>query len=188
MKKILLLFVGTLLLCSCLYDRVTHMDEEDLKLLDVFEKDVFCFVSDSNEVDYLVVDSTQIRNSTSPWQKDESTNEYIASGLLFYRIIHKGEIIYGSLYIEKKLEDSPVFFELTLDDLFTGYEPLDPTTVPQDTTINDVKYNDCYVIDDRYERSERMVDKVGLVYSFVWSKSKGLLQYKLKTGEVYTRK
>lgn len=56
----------------------------------------------------------------------------------------------------------------------------------QPVILNGTKVTDCVVVDDKNSEWGKYQIKYG-VTSFVWSKSKGLLQYSFLGGEVFTR-
>lgn len=198
MRKILrytfYLFLPYLLLLSTgLVWHVTHMDKSDLDWMSHYQTgDCEYFISQYGHMDALQVREKNIRNTYTLINNSIGNHSYIAGGHIHYIIVHKNDTIEGCWGVRKVEQNEPVFVSFRLGDRFnndTGNaEEIFSYVFPQiqPVIINGTKVTDCVVADDK--NSDWGKYQIGYgVTGFVWSKSKGLLQYSFLGGEVFTR-
>lgn len=182
MKKIIYTILGTFLLTSCLYDAMYFLSDKDMEWMAPYSTNDTIIFASSRGQDTMIVESKTLHNDHWPFVQNEGTNMYLGNASIEYSIRHDGELLKGEIVIIKKEEDClyvGILFgnrhykcenekELHFDSFtFAGIKYMDLIKVENS---NSILYDDCCL---------------NTVY-FIWSKSKGLLQYKYLNGEVYT--
>ena len=192
MKKKIFIYIVLpylLFLSTSLVWHVTHMDKSDLMWISHYDVgNCEFFISQYGNIDALVVKKKDIWNSYKPFNNSIGYHDYIAGGYVDYIIYHKHDTITGSWVITKEFQSRPVYAYFSLDDRFNkdsglGNFYITPTT--QSALINKTIVKDCFVANDK--NSQLKVPQNYHVKGFVWSKSKGFLQYSFLNGEVFTR-
>ena len=175
------------------------MDDEDLRWIEKYEVgDCIHFYSDSNKKDLMIVYSKDINNSLNP-DKSLAFDKYIANAHIEFAILHRHQLLKGDLSIWKENNLFPVYIGPGLNNQHTilcnqrvlsndeyaakNYHLLNL----KDTIISGIKYHDCLIIDETNSWQLETSEPSDEIQSFIWSKSKGLIQYTMKTGEVFTR-
>ena len=180
------------------YSEVTHMDDEDLRWIEKYEVgDCIHFYSDSdsNKKDLLIVYSKYIDNSE---HRSVFFDDKYADASMWYALFHRNHLLRGNLKITKE-NRFPVLIDLSLhnqnanlcdqqvlstdDYAAKNYHLLQL----KDTIISGIEYHDCLIIDETNSWQLETSEPSDEIQSFIWSKSKGLIQYTMKTGEVFTR-
>ena len=198
-------FLSILLPSLLEYKEITHMDDEDLRWIEKYEVgDCIHFYSDSdsdsdsNKKDLMIVYSKDINNSLNP-DKSLAFDKYIANAYIEFAILHRHQLLKGDLSIRKENNLFPVYIGPGLNNQHTilcnqqvlsndeyaakNYHLLNL----KDTIISGIEYHDCFIIDETNSWQLETSEPSDEIQSFIWSKSKGLIQYTMKTGEVFTR-
>ena len=153
--------------------------------------DVEYFLSNKGNIDILLVKEKEIWNKIKIFRDNKGFNEYIAGGCFKYIIYHKSDTIDGYFSINKAFQFEHVFLNFSLADRFCS-DSFDDTGIfgiPQNlqsVKISGIKFCDCLIANDTNSDWWQSPIEYG-VTGFVWSKSKGLLQYSFLGGEVFTR-
>ena len=178
-RYILLTLVMVLSLSTL--SNTTYFDDDDLMWVDSYiEGDTIRFVSNNGDTDTMIINDKRIYNS---WFNVNPVREkgpaYKATAYINYTILHNKEKLSGELNIVKYEKDKPVFGRLKLDklsiDIYNKKNRIKEYRI-KEYRINEELLDDCLMSDTNcYEDF------------FVWSKSKGLLQYQLGDGLKYTR-
>ena len=178
---IVLLFLNT-----CIYHKITHLDSTELEWVNnryVGEKK--SFTSGNGIIDTAIITEVVVENSYSPFNSNPNvSSEYQAIACVYCKIIHNGDSIDGSLFIEKQDNSEPVYFHANLGDLYA----FDVKQSPSKFWVNNVPYDDCLIFDERNSSVSQSFKNDNPIISLVWSKSKGLLQYKFKDGTLFYAK
>lgn len=176
----------------CVNWKITHMDSDDLAWMKTYEiGDVEFFLSNKGNIDILLVRGKDTWNKFKIFRDNEGSNEYIAGGCFNYIVYHKSDTIDGYFSINKAFQSEPVLLSFSLADRFCS-DSFDDTGIfgiPQNlqsVKICGIEFHDCLIADDKNSDWGKYQIEYG-VTSFVWSKSKGLLQYSFLGGEVFTR-
>ena len=182
MKKILYTILGTFLLTSCLYDAMYFLTDKDLEWMAPYKQgDTVLFLS-SNEIDTMTVDEITLYNDDNSWRENEGTSTFMGNSSFMYTIRHSDEVIDGDFCIIK--EDSmrlSLYLNLRRRRRIV-YDEKELQLCSQN--IEEIQYDDLIKVDD--SNSELYTKEPFNTVYFIWSKSKGLLQYKYLNGEVYT--
>lgn len=182
MKKIIYFLFTIMLFSSCLYEKMSHLSDDDLTWMEPYnEGDTVLFVS-SSDMDTMVVREKPLHNSFWPFRENEGSSEYVANGSIKYIIKHDGKSVDGRCIIFRE-GNGRLYVGFTLQTRRLHYE--DDTKICFDSIkIKNSVYTDVIKISDS-NSSSYSVGRIANEY-FIWSKSKGLLQYKYLNGEVYT--
>ena len=158
MKKICIFLLCTFLMTSCVYWGMYHFSDDDLVWLSPYDEgDTILFRSETDEMDTLIVNEKYVKDTYWPFMENEARNVMEAYGFLDIDVIHQMQLTRSSVSITKKDGD-----ELAV--LIAFAHRVQECDKGKDfSSPNDIK-------------SEY----------FIWSKSKGLLQYKYLNGDVYT--
>ena len=185
MKKMLFVFMGTLLFSSCLYEAVYILDADDLEWMEPYkQRDTMVFVSeDCNSMDTMIVDVKRLNNDHhAMFVPNEGTSVYNANGYFECTMFHDTEHFECGLLITKEKEDEMLvhleFKERVL--MFVTKKDIKKTNM----MLNGVEYDDAVIVDD--SNSEFTHNARHYFKYFIWSKSKGLIQYQYMDGTTYT--
>jgi len=180
-NKSLILF-GTLLFSSCLYKAWYNFEGDDLAWMEPYkERDTVVFASSSG-MDTMIVNKVTLNNSHPLFVPNEGTPVYNANGYIESIMFHNKAHYECELTIVKRKDDLMevylLFKERAL--MFVNQNELHLTNV----VVNGIEYDDAVIVDDS-NSAPRHNARYCCDY-FIWSKSKGLLEYKYQNGEVYT--
>lgn len=182
MKKILYTILGTFLLTSCLYDAMYFLTDKDLEWMAPYEKGDTILFQSSNGMDTMTIDEITLYNDDNPWRENEGTSTFMGNSSFMYTIRHSDEVIDGDFCIIK--EDSmrlSLYLNLRRRRRIV-YDEKELQLCSQN--IEEIQYDDLIKVDD--SNSELYTKEPFNTVYFIWSKSKGLLQYKYLNGDVYT--
>lgn len=179
----LLLLIPIIDYAYSLYDRHTHMDDEDLLWMNVYsEEDIRLFTSlDGSSIDTMFIYKKDIWNSTSLFWNGPIGGLYLAGGQFKYILIHDKDSITGTMSISKKEKENPVWLDFRLGGRF-GF---DIKQEMKTTIIHGIKYNDCIYVDDTNSSISEYFQDSLRISSFIWSKSYGLLEYTFVNSDKY---
>ena len=200
MKKLILL-TTFLLLASCKYTDIHLLDEEELTWADAYEDgDVILFKS-TNDMDTMYVNKS-VSNQVGFWgipiidtyNGGASFDNVIihnqdSIGMFFMliksfdenfvRLVSNFSNRYCAAFLQTRNADTKLpIFGRRYAELGTIKELLSRTY-----TINGVDYNDLLIIND--DNSNISMESPNNCEYYIWSKSKGLIQYKYENGDVY---
>ena len=182
MKKILYTIFGTFLLSSCLYDAMYFLTDKDLEWMAPYKQGDTVLFQSSGGIDTMTIDKFMLYNDDNPWRENEGTSTFMGNSSFMYTIRHSDEVIDGDLCIIK--EDSmrlSLYLNLRRRRRIV-YDEKELQLCSQ--VIEGENYDDLIIVDD--SNSELYTKEPFNTEYFIWSKSKGLLQYKYLNGEVYT--
>jgi len=180
----------TLVMCSfvsCTYNYVSLLSEKDLEWMEAYnDGDSVLFSAPDGRVDTMIVSRT-VSNTPGKFGL-YCFSDYRGQGIYENRILHNDHQFECFFFIKKDYQNQAyltLYFErrsLICDDLLD-----DALLRPCDTSQVVVKgyvYNDAIMMNDN--NSSISQESENNCEYFIWSKSKGLLQYKYLNGEVYT--
>ena len=181
-KVIIWTLLAIVFLHPFVYWKFSHLTKDDLTWMEPYEEwDTVLFSSPSG-MDTLVVREKPLHNSFWPFRENEGSSEYVANGSIKYIIKHDGKSVDGRCIIFRE-GNGRLYVGFTLQTRRLHYE--DDTKICFDSIkIKNSVYTDVIKISDS-NSSSYSVGRIANEY-FIWSKSKGLLQYKYLNGEVYT--
>lgn len=177
--KVYKLLIPFVILCclSCVYSKITHLNDDDLLWLQVYEEgDTILFQSSENLIDTLIITNKTIHNSVSPFRTSEASSQYIANGSIDYKLIHQNDVFEGILMlIEKDNEDRPVSISFSFCGLYSDTFKADIRSL----IVNGETLDDCIIINKtRAHQGENQ--KILGIKEIVWSKSRGIIRYETK--------
>ena len=171
-----------LVLSSCIYREIHLFNSDDLTWLSPYEQgDTVLFTSEC-QTDTMVVTKASLYNSTSMFRKDEGHSVYNANGGFHCSMKHGNQLIKCRYRFSKRKEDEIIVY-LRVHERY--YEEKQKDIHLQKVCYNGKEYDDAIVIDDSNSETKDY-DKLLQNDYFIYSKSKGLLQYKYLNGDVYT--
>ncbi len=185
-SNVIILICILFFLYTCTYTEMTHMDEKDKSYLSTYNlNDTILFESIINQqTDTMIIIEKTIYNSLWPFLRDESSTEYHAGGYIDYIIKHGNTNLDGSFCITKQEKKKPVSVTLTLGNRFCFDVFKNADTVFRDITCDDVKFQECVLIDDTNSHYGKIVT-VDSIKQFVWSKENGLVFYEFSNGDKF---
>lgn len=190
---ITIMIFSSLKSCGLPYCKKTQFDNNDLEWMSAYDINDTVLFTNTSDVDTLIVTNKTINNPRNTNIFDiecgcnwlEGDNEYNANAGYDYKLYHSNETFVGILTVlQKKTEkESP-----TISFSFGGWYSDDISTDSlTNYQLNNHRLNDCIIINNSNAHMGRHQKVINLDY-FVWSKSKGLIAYKLKNGEIYLLK
>ncbi len=178
----LLLLIPIIGYAYSLYDRHTHMNDDDLSWMDVYTgTDTRLFITPDGSIDTMHIKRKEIWNSCSLFWEGPIGGLYLAGGQYDYIIIHDKDSIVGSMSISKQEKRKPVW----LDFQFGGRFGLGIKQNFKGTIIKGIKYHDCIFVNDTNSEIPEYNNCSITISDFIWSKSYGLLEYTLSNGVTY---
>ena len=171
---------------TCIYHKITHLDSTELEWVNnQYVGEEKSFTSGNGIIDTAIITEVKVENSYSPFNSNPNvSSEYIAMAYVDYKIMHNGDSIDGSFSIEKHDNSEPICFHANLGDLYA----FNVKQRPSKLWINNVPYDDCLIFDERNSRVSPSYSNDNPIISLIWSKSKGLIQYKFKDGTLFSVK
>ena len=184
MKKVpFILMICTLLVSSCFYLRMYHFCEGDLEWMSPYEQGDTILFKSHEQIDTMIVQEDFLYNGYWPFRQDEGTDVFIANCGYRYSILHDRNVIKCSTFFlkieENKLE---AIFQFRQRQSRFLYEDIRERQL-QPVRVNGIEYDDVIIVDDS---NSETYDDYPYNCEFIWSKSKGLIQYKYLNGETYT--
>ena len=181
-KNVVLMLACTLLLSSCIYWGMYHFSNDDRVWLSPYDEgDTILFKSVTNEMDTLIVNEKYVKDTYWPFMENEARNVMKAYGFLDMDIWHKSQPFHFGLSITKEKSDG-LSVSLPLARI-RGFS-WESEIKMEEKQIGHESYKDVFVCTEKDARFF-LRKEPGFQY-YLWSKSKGLLQYKYLNGEVYT--
>ena len=170
MKKICIFLLCIFLMTSCVYWGMYHFGDDDLVWLTPYDEgDTILFRSETNGMDTLVVNEKYVKDTME------------AYGFLDIDLWHDSQSFFSGISITKVKGGG-----LRVSLPFTRIKkvPLESELKMQQKQIGEKKYTDVFVC----TRTDSIFYSKNSppVQFYLWSKSKGLLQYKYLNGDVYT--
>lgn len=177
---------------SCIYNKVTHLSDEDLEWIDTYDVgDTILFVSNHGNTDIMIIAEKFLYNEKCPFYISEGSGpNYEANMGYDYIIRHGGINIDGGILFRKNIADSlELIFDFGKRFLrFDNNNICGPLQISQYQHNNKLYYY-CIVADTvNSGYSDYWVNKIkNKVVKFVWSKEHGLIYYKFEDGEEFFR-
>jgi hypothetical protein len=181
MKKLSLLLLILITLISCEYGSVQLLDEDDLAWMEAYENGDTVLFASTEGMDTMFVSRT-IHNNSHLTVGLHCFSDYYGNALFDNTIIHHQEKISQSFLMVCTYNDKTQI-AIDFNNRFWDYHLL-PKVKLKDVEVGDSVYHDCIIVDSLNSHVIRNSD---LNCDFlVWSKSKGLVQYKYQNGETYS--
>lgn len=182
-KVIIFTLLAIVLFHPFVYWKFSHLSDDDLTWMEPYNEGDTVLFSSPSGMDTLVVKEKPLYNSYWPFVMNEGEGNYFtANGSLKYDIRHDGKLVEGWSFIQKE-HDGRLSLAFWLHRRWQTIE--DAQNVRHcSVKIGKYVYDDAIRIDESNSQNNSEA-KIANEY-FIWSKSKGLLQYKYLNGEVYT--
>jgi len=182
---VVILFIGVFLY-SCVYHRMTHMNEDETKwVTNRHEGEIMCFQSENGAKDTVIICNIEIYNSLNPLNMtyfNTSNTEYIAGGCIYFRF-NRTTGCEGTLYVQKLHNNKPICFSGGFLGRWSSRTPLKLTKLK----INNVTFNDIMFFDEINTEQITNYNQVNPIKSYAWSKKYGLVQYTYQNGTIFSR-
>ena len=187
MKKLSLLLLILITLISCEYGSVQLLDEDDLAWMEAYENGDTVLFASTEGMDTMFV-SRIINNNRHPPFGIYCFTDHTGNALYEDTIVHRQEKISQSFYMVRELDDkthlSLIFNNRLCNARLCDARFILPKVKLKDVEVGDSVYHDCIIVDSL---NSHVIRESDLNCDFlVWSKSKGLIQYKYQNGETYS--
>lgn len=176
--------------CGLPYCKKTQFDKNDLEWMSAYEINDTVLFTSTSDVDTFIVTSKTINNPRNTFIFDleqggswlEGNNEYKANADYEFKLYHNGSIYRCAFLISKESSDLNAFYRIS----FAGnYIPSYLKNFRfNEFNINDKIYSDCIYLKSTLFHPALHQSVLNIDY-LIWSKSKGLIEYKLKNGNIY---
>ena len=189
MKKLSLSLLILVTLISCDYNSVHLLDEDDLAWMEAYENGDTVLFASTEGMDTMFV-SRIINNNRHPPFGIYCFTDHYGNAIYKDTIVHHQEKIEQRFLMVRGLGlGDRTQLSLTFNNRFCNARYCDarfilPKVKLKDVEVGDSVYHDCIIVDSLNSHVSRM-SELNCDY-FVWSKSKGLIQYKYQSGETYS--
>ena len=187
MKKLSLSLLILITLISCDYNSVHLLDDDDLAWMEAYENGDTVLFASTEGMDTMFV-SRIINNNRHPPFGIYCFTDHTGNALYEDTIVHRQEKISQSFYMVRELDDkthlSLIFNNRLCNARLCDARFILPKVKLKDVEVGDSVYHDCIIVDSL---NSHVIRESDLNCDFlVWSKSKGLIQYKYQNGETYS--
>lgn len=183
-KNVILMLACTLLLSSCVYWGMYHFSDNDRVWLSPYDEgDTILFKSITNDMDTIIIKGKYIKDTYWPFMENEARDIMEAYGYIDMNLYHHAQLYeagMGAAITKERTNKLRITLTFGYTRLDTRYSKL----VIGTTEIGSIIYSDVCVVKGR--KRQYCPEGEFRVRYFIWSKSKGLLQYKYLNGDVYT--
>ena len=182
MKRWLYILLTITLFTSCMYEAMYFLTDKDLEWMAPYEQGDTVLFQSSNSIDTMTIDEITLYNDDNPWRENEGTSTFMGNSSFKYTIRHHNELVDGDFCVLK--EDSmrlSLYLNLRRRRRIV-YDEKELQLCSQ--VIEGIQYDDLIIVDD--SNSELYTKAPFNTEYFIWSKSKGLVEYKYLNGDVYT--
>ena len=187
---IILITSFTLATCGLPYCEKTQLNESELQWANVYNNTDTIYFLSRQSIDTLYITKKTINNPRNTfifdleqgWTWLEGNNTYYANASLEYNLHHSDSTYQGVLMVlqKNKKKSSP-----TISFGFGGWYSNEITTDSlKHYVLNNNSFDDCIIINHSNVHAGKHQDILDFDY-FIWSKSNGLIEYKLKNGEIF---
>lgn len=185
---VLCIVVLSLLMPSCVYIRMTHLDDEDVRWIENFNKySTCCFTSNRGTHSQLFVKDYGIANSRNPFYFSSNTSlDYEAIASVMFEILQNDRLLEGFFGFRKILPEKYLV-------LYAGLGDRDA----DDSLERDIKgfeyagklFKECVILDslNSYISRTSSYPFKSDVKEMVVSKEYGLIYYSFSDGEEFFR-
>ena len=208
LSRLLPVILMTTAMSGCIgyYDKISHFTEDDLEWYNAWDAgDTVLFDSHSGNVDTLVVVNKRLEDIRNPFYTHCVDNDrgptYEASAYYQYEIKHPDKVMEGSLSTFKRICNDSLEIKGRLDSrfsngrkfsfdhardlmVFEGDNPIKPRRI----RFKGMDLEECIVFDSCNSDYGRYSVVGDSIESFTISKRHGLISYRFKNGEEYTRR
>lgn len=171
-------------LYSCVYHKITHMNDEELEWITNREiGEIMYFKSPNGVIDTLTILEVDIQNNLNPinWSYfNTSCKEYIATAHIRYSFSNRNTG--GLFYIKKQFNDMPICFSSVLFEGWSYDVPLKLTSLK----VDNITMSDIIFFENGNPEAIKRNDS-NFIISYAWSKKYGLVQYTFQDGTTFSR-
>ncbi len=208
LSRLVAVMLMTTAIAGCIgyYSEISHLTDDDLEWYNAWEVgDTVLFDSTAGNVDTLVVVKKRLEDIRNPFYTHCVDNDrgptYEASARYSYEIKHPGIVMEGSFRTIKLICNDSLEIKGWLDGLFSkgwdysyDYDRLvrvvegDNPIKPRRIRFKGMDLEECIVFDSCNSDYGRYSVAGDSIESFIISKRHGLISYRFKNGEEYTRR
>ncbi len=205
MKHFILFVLFASLLTGCVgwYDKMSHLDENDLEWVNwCNEGDSMFYFSNKGAQDTMIITNKFIDDTHNPFFIhfiDNYPGPYHDSGAGY---AFKNNVFSGIFMLQKLAKQGEVIYEASLDKRFYSHPMFllgsesSEDYLEQDTAnikpirfvMNGQKFDNCFIFDESNSHLSINNDQENPIESFVISKDYGLIYYRFADGEEFFRK
>ena len=194
-----------ILLKGCVYFRMEHLSEDDLRWAHPeYKSKVATFKSNRGNTAYLGIVDTILENSRCPiyFSENQATTFNPKAGYKF-RLKIKETSFDNYFYVRRFVDNAPLMVECLMNNTGTQLtdkkEPIDSSNpilkasklIPQNYKIENITYSNCIVLDSTNTHKVSSIwsdDNIPEVVESVFQREWGLIAFSLEDGETYIRK
>lgn len=183
MKKIYV-YIGVVLLIfiSCFYSHMYHLTEKDMEWMNPYVQNDTIVFEYKDDVDTMIVTEEKIINSSSPFRQNEGAEDFCGNAFFCFVLNHKQRKIHGRFVVIKE-GGNILSIGILIGDRRYSFDDAKYLSFFKKNIKGEV-LDDVICVDST--NSELYVDNEATPQMFMWSKSKGLLMYQYRNGNIYT--
>ncbi|MDE6337779.1 MAG: hypothetical protein K2L34_14545 [Muribaculaceae bacterium] len=182
------MLIVILMLSSCMHRRMTHLNDEDLKWMDNFNKYPTCtFTSNRGSHSTLVVKEYNVWNSRNPFFISSNQSwDYEAAAEVVFEVLQSNRLLKGCFQIRKVLPQKKLAIFAILGNRTTNDLPLQDV---KEFKYKGTMFKECVIVDslNSHISPTKSYPFESDVKEMVVSKEYGLIYYSFSDGEEFFR-
>ena len=183
MRKEFISLVCALSLTSCFYKAMYHISEKDKKWIEPYCQDDTILFRFGDDMDTMTIVGKGVADRIIPLVESEASSIFYGTASIDFTLKHKGRVIYPGWLIVVKKSDNMLSLNIRIEKRHYRLQDTRYATYSA-KQIGRTVFKDIIHVDST--NSELYSYEESTPRSFLWSKSKGLLQYAYPNGETYT--
>ena len=183
MRKEFISLVCALSLTSCFYEAMYHISEKDKKWIEPYCQDVTILFRFGDDMDTMIITKKYVADRILPIMQKEYDETYNGTASLHFTLKHKGCISNPGFLITIKYDKNTLSLSIRINK--RQFKLYDTRHVKYSAKqIGRTLFKDVISVDST--NSKLFSYDESTPKSFLWSKSKGLIQYVYPNGDTYT--
>ena len=183
MRKEFISLFCALSLTSCFYKAMYHISEKDKKWIEPYCQDDTILFRSGDDMDTMTIVEKGVADRIIPLVESEASSIFYGTASIDFTLKHKGRVIYPGWLIVVKESDNVLSLSTRIDN--RQFKVTDTRHVKYSAKqIGRTVFKDIIHVDST--NSELFSYDESTPKSFIWSKSKGLIQYVNPNGDTYT--
>ena len=183
MRRIFISLLCALSLTSCFYKAMYHISEKDKKWIEPYCQDDTILFRSGDDMDTMTIVEKDVADRIIPLVESEASDTFSGNASLFFTLKHRGCVSDPSFLIVIKENSNTLSLSIRINK--RQFKVAETRHVKYSAKqIGRTLFKDVISVDST--NSKLFSYDESTPKSFLWSKSKGLIQYVYPNGDTYT--